>query len=75
MATIKGFQLETDGDVVLRMSQNDYNYILFALGYYTGGLMKDKNVAGADNVIDLMNRINKGNPNYVPYSTKKRRSK
>lgn len=57
-----------DGQVVLRMSQEDYSYLLFLLGGSVciavdrGSLLP--------NLSEFVNRLNSGNPNYTPYQVK-----
>lgn len=58
---------QTEDQVILTMTREDYNSILFALGYATGASsdLPDRKNA----LIELMNRLNQGNPNYTPYAT------
>ena len=53
---------EQDGQVVLKMSREDYDWIVFALGALAGGRARD----GADPmpIVLLMDRLNQGNPPY-----------
>jgi hypothetical protein len=57
-----GFTREGD-TVVLRMSQDDFEVLLMALGFaITHG-------GGFDwSLIELLNRMNSGNPNFRPYA-------
>ena len=63
---------EKDGQVVLTMSREDYDWILFALGALAGGRARD----GADTmpIVSLLNRLNQGNPNYTPYQVGEKKS-
>jgi hypothetical protein len=59
---------EENGQVVLTMSREDYEALIFRLGLATGYLMRE----GAqrhqiDRELELLNRLNQGNPNYTPY--------
>jgi hypothetical protein len=59
---------EENGEVVLRMSQEDYFNLLLALGIATG-------VAARDGMalkpwLELTNRINQGNPRFSAYEVK-----
>lgn len=55
---------EKDGQVVLSMSREDYDIVLMALGALTA-LTWDKQKGAR--MLDLVNRLNSGNPNYTPY--------
>jgi hypothetical protein len=57
---------EENGQVVLRMSREDFQMLLIVLGYATGGAIKDA-WTPASRMFELMNRINEGNPNFRPY--------
>jgi len=61
-----GYQASGD-QVILTMTRADYNSLLFALGLATGGSFQAPERAKA--LIELMNRLNQGNPNYTPYAT------
>jgi hypothetical protein len=56
---------EQDGQVVLTLSKEDYNHLLFLLGGATGMAMRDG--VRIDSILKLMNRLNEGNPHYTPY--------
>lgn len=60
---------EQNGQVTLIMSREDFDTILFALGGYTCERM----MAGESpqRILDLMNRLNDGNPNYRPYQVER----
>ena len=60
---------EENGQVVLTMTREDYNWILFALGCLTGQRMRDG--TAIEPVLEFMNRLNQGNPNYTPYQVEK----
>jgi hypothetical protein len=61
---------EENGQVILTISRDDYNSILFALGAMAGNATKH----GSDLSwhLQLMNRINEGNPNYTPYQVEEK---
>ena len=58
---------ESGDQVILTMSRDDYNYVLFALGMATGSSydLPERQKA----LIELTNRLNQGNPNFTPYAT------
>lgn len=58
---------ELGDQVTLTMDRNDYNELLFALGMATGS--SHDQPARMKAFIELMNRLNAGNPNYTPYAT------
>lgn len=51
------------GVVVLRLTPEDYSLLLVALGMATGSLVPEQ----MRTMLDLVNRINAGNPNFRPY--------
>lgn len=59
---------EQNGQVTLTMSRDDWERIIFALGAVTGYAVKN----GESIVphLELMNRLNQGNPNYTPYQVR-----
>jgi hypothetical protein len=58
---------EENGQVVLRMSKEDYERILFRLAAATARC----HWRFLDKEMQLLNRINEGNPNYTPYQVEK----
>jgi hypothetical protein len=56
---------EENGQVILTMSREDYDYLLIALGIATGHAMKQG--GRPDKCLAFVNRLNSGNPNYTPY--------
>lgn len=58
---------EQDGKVILTLSREDYELLLIALEAATGLALRD----GQPSIpwLELVNRINEGNPNYAPYVT------
>jgi hypothetical protein len=64
---MRGYSTNADGDVVLTMDRRDYETVLLALGYATGGEMMPRR-----SMVELMNRLNDGNPEWRPYATEPR---
>lgn len=62
---------EENGQVGLTMSREDYDIVLMALGAFTA-LTWDKHKGAR--MLDLVNRLNSGNPNYTPYQVEERKS-
>lgn len=58
---------EQDDIVTLRMTKYDYSLLLIALGAYSARQLDRGQLRPA---LELVNRINHGNPAYVPYKTK-----
>ena len=56
---------EENGQVVLRMSREDYDWLLMALGMATGLAARDSR--DVTPWVAVVNRLNSGNPNYTPY--------
>ncbi len=52
---------DSDGQVVLRMSREDYAFLLIELG-----AMLAYTYDRAE-LVAFLNRLNEGNPNYMPY--------
>lgn len=62
-----GYGESVTGQVTLTMSKNDYNSLLFALGVATGASSYE--AARLKSFLELINRLNAGNPNFTPYAT------
>ena len=60
-----GYSEDSEGNVVLRMTVEDYQLLLMCMGYATGAAGAEKS-----QFIGLINRLNKGNQNFVPYKIK-----
>jgi hypothetical protein len=56
---------EENGQVILTMSRDDYERILFRLGAAFGAC----NWRCMDEELRFLNRLNEGNPNFTPYVT------
>lgn len=61
-----GYSEAEDGTVTLKMSRDDYRFLLFSLGFAAG---KDDVSPGGDNgkYWAFIDRVNRGNPRYTPY--------
>ena len=59
-----GYSQFEDGDVMLIMRRDDYDFLLMLLGCATATQTFPCNA-----VLEFMNRINAGNPRYRPYVT------
>ena len=57
---------ESGGTVTLRMSRDDYSSLLFMLGSQLGHVRREDQ-ATFWRQIELVNRLNEGNPNWQPY--------
>lgn len=64
---------EKNGQVVLRMSREDYELLLIALGSAVGLALQVKWQLGLPVLTPLLNRLNSGNPNYTPYQVEDRK--
>lgn len=62
---------EQDGQVILTMSREDYERILFRLGAACGVFAENETdiCRAIEDDLALLNRLNQGNPNYTPYQT------
>lgn len=58
---------EENGKVVLTMSREDYDNLLICIGASVGLALQDRGQFGKNVVIEWANRLNEGNPHYVPY--------
>ena len=62
---------EQDGQVVLKMSREDYDLVLKVFAMATVRAMSDKRpILSSLQVVELLNRLNQGNPNFTPYQVK-----
>jgi hypothetical protein len=57
---------ERDGQVILTMSREDWQYLLFLLGEAASKTHL------RNYVTEFVNRLNSGNPNYTPYQVEDR---
>jgi hypothetical protein len=62
---------EKDGQVILAMSREDYEFLLVCLGLATSEFLRTNDLEDIKTVYSLLNRLNEGNPNYTPYRTEK----
>ena len=58
---------EENGQVVLTMSREDYELILMALGGVTARALLPGGTRHRPTVLNLLNRLNEGNPHFTPY--------
>jgi hypothetical protein len=58
---------EKDGQVLLTMSRDDYDTLLFAFGWAAGSALRDKDRGRLNRMLQVINRVNEGNPEYRPY--------
>ena len=63
---------EKDGQVVLTLSRDDYSSLIFYMGAATGVLLRDSPRPDTQDralrrMLEFLNRLNQGNPNYTPY--------
>jgi hypothetical protein len=61
---------EKDGQVILAMSREDYAGLLEMFSYVSADQLAratKKSKAELENTLQLLNRLNEGNPNYKPY--------
>jgi hypothetical protein len=63
---------EKDGQVVLTMSREDYELVLMALGAFTAVTWKSG--GNSQRVLEVLNRLNSGNPHYTPYQVEEKKS-
>lgn len=61
---------EENGQVVLRMSREDYQTLLISLGYTMGGSFWVER----KHALEFLNRLNSGNPHYTPYQVEEKKS-
>jgi hypothetical protein len=63
-----GYNKQGD-EVVLTMTEADYELLLFLLGGVAGATAKDPErwVVDVNTIIGLVNRLNQGNPHFMPY--------
>jgi hypothetical protein len=64
---------EENGQVVLRMSREDYEGLLVWLGYATAQVAKT-GMGDLDGFLTFLNRLNEGNPHYTPYQVEEKKS-
>jgi hypothetical protein len=55
---------EENGQVVLRMSREDYEMVLQSLGALM--ILRMDNRGEMERLFGVLNRLNEGNPNYTP---------
>jgi hypothetical protein len=60
-----------DGEVLIKLKHTDYESLLIFLGYALGQAVKDGEPQLADQMLQLANTINDGNPQWRRYRTTK----
>jgi len=58
---------EQDGQVVLTMTREDYQRILLALGAWVAAMHRPFEPERTFELLEFVNRLNEGNPNFTPY--------
>ena len=58
---------EKDGQVWLSMSLEDWQNLLLTLGYAMGAMAANNDMNSRNSLLQLVNRLNQGNPHYTPY--------
>ncbi len=61
------FSREPNGLIALRVTQDEWNELLFVLGYKGGEIMRGDDEPMFNRVLRLVNRLNAGNPDFIPY--------
>ena len=59
---MRGYKEDENGDIILTMSKDDYQWLFLALGIATGAASKEENDKMVHSLCSLMERLNKGNP-------------
>lgn len=65
---MNGFSRTPSGEVVLTMTDTDYDMLLIVLGIAYGWTSQHGDLRMRDSFLALTNRINTGNPDYTPYT-------
>ena len=59
---------EQDGQVVLTLSRDDYDLLVQVMGYARGAAIEnDGPLMPPRAIVELLNRLNQGNPDFTPY--------
>ena len=61
------YQRLESGDVQITLRSEDYDLLLFALGTAVGGMLRSNGTELAYVFMRLANRMNQGNPSFIPY--------
>ena len=62
---------EEDGKVILTLDRSDYEMLLLCLGMAAGWAIKEKKDSSP--FVELVNRINEGNPDFIPYQVREKK--
>ncbi len=58
---------EKDGTITIEMSRSDYDMLLVILGRGAGVASRDSHKKNLWQFMDFVNRLNNGNPHWIPY--------
>jgi len=61
---------EENNQVILAMSRDDYDWLLKVFAVATAAVIAKAGIDKVGCVLDVLNRLNQGNPNYTPYQLK-----
>ena len=62
---------EQGDQVVLTMTRDDYSRLLMAMGQATGAALTGRGLLRIRELLELLNRLNEGNPNYERYQVER----
>ena len=66
--TKTGYAEDENGNVVLTMTRDDYEFLVHSIGHYVGALSNEKDwPARAKPLFQLVDRLNTGNPAWHAY--------
>lgn len=63
-----GFSKDPEGNVILKVTVGTYQTLLVALGMAAGTVADSE--SNLKEMIELINKLNKGNSNFTPYEVK-----
>ena len=61
------FSREPNGLIALRITQEEWDELIGALGYVCGTSLRKQDTEMAQRVLRIANRLNAGNPDFIPY--------
>lgn len=61
------FSREPNGLIALRMNQDEWDELLVTLGYAGGAMASAGEPLMFNRTLRLVNRLNAGNPDFIPY--------
>jgi hypothetical protein len=62
------FSREPNGLVALRMTQDEWDELLTLMGFATAQVIRECDAPMFSRAIRLVNRLNTGNPDFIPYA-------